>query len=101
MELVSARALGPDESGRFEDVEVLGDGLSGGAHAVPGDEAIADLEQGLAVAIGQLVQNRAPGSVRQRLEQVTHPATIGKSSLACQACVPCPHAKDFSGNSVG
>lgn len=84
MELVSTRALGPDQSGRFEHVEVLGDGLSRSAHTVPRDEPTADLEQSLAVAIGQLVQDRPPGSVGQRLEQVTHPDTIGKSLLACQ-----------------
>lgn len=47
----------------------------------------ADLEQGLAVTLGQLVQDDAPGSVAERFEQIgslTHRTFIGKSPLACQ-----------------
>jgi hypothetical protein len=38
----------------------------------------ADLEQRLTVAIGELVEDRAPSGIRQRLEDVSHAATIGK-----------------------
>ena len=45
------------------------------------DQAGADLEEGLTVAIGQLVQDRAPGRIRERLEDVAHAPMIGKYHL--------------------
>jgi hypothetical protein len=33
----------------------------------------ADLEEGLAIAFGQLVEDRAPGRIGEGLEDVAHP----------------------------
>jgi hypothetical protein len=53
--LVATSSFGGDESGFFEDREVLGDGLAGGAESVLHGQAGADLEQRLAVAVDELV----------------------------------------------
>jgi hypothetical protein len=75
---VAALAAPDDEAGVLEDVEVLGDGLTARAHAVPGDQPGAQLEQRLAVPVLQLVEDGAPGRVGEGLEHVAHGPTIGK-----------------------
>ena len=72
VELVAALAAGVEEAGGFEDVEVLGDGLAGGGQTVFHDEAGAELEEGLAVAVEELVEDGAPGGVGERVEDVGH-----------------------------
>ena len=87
VEGVAALAPPVDEPGRLEDVEVLGDRLSARGQAVGAHHAGAQLEQRLAVPLGEGVQQGPPGGVGQRLEQgvrVIHVPTIGKHSLACQ-----------------
>jgi hypothetical protein len=46
-------------------------------------QAGAELEQGLTVALGQLVEDRSPGRIGKGLEDVQVPI-ICKSLLACQ-----------------
>jgi hypothetical protein len=76
VELVAPRALGSDEAGTLEDVEMLGDRLPAGADAVFRRQAPTELEERLAVAIGQLVENRASGPVGQRPEQEFTPRRL-------------------------
>ena len=52
---------------------------------VPHDQPIADLEEGLAVAIGQFVEDLASGGIGQGLEHIAHAASIGKYVLAYQS----------------
>ncbi|GHH73107.1 hypothetical protein GCM10017673_29120 [Streptosporangium violaceochromogenes] len=47
-------------------------------------QADTDFEQGLAVALGQFVENGSPGGIGKGLEDIAHEEMIGKSSLACQ-----------------
>ena len=84
VELVPALATGPDQAGRLEHVEVLRDGLPRRPEAVFRCQPDAELEQGLAVAFGQLIEDRPTGGIRQRLEHVSHATMIGKQPLACQ-----------------
>ena len=72
VELVAACAAGGDQAGGLEDVEVLGDGLAGGAEVVLHGEARAELEEGLAIAVGQLVEDGAPRGVGERVVDVWH-----------------------------
>ena len=69
VEGVAALAPPVDEPGRLEDVEVLRDRLPARRQAVGAHHAGAQLEQGLAVPLGQGVQQGPPGGVGQRLEQ--------------------------------
>ena len=80
MELVPPLPPGVDQPGGLEDVEVLGDPLPRGGQAVLGGQPCADLEQGLAVALDQLVENRPSGRIGECLEHVDigHPGSIGK-----------------------
>jgi hypothetical protein len=48
------------------------------------DQPATDLEERLAIALGQLVENRAPGGIGQGLEHVAHGPSIGKRRLAYQ-----------------
>src|SRR5690606_39842481 len=84
VELVAPRATGADEPRGLEDLEVLGDRLPGRGELVTRGEAGADLEERLAVAVHELVEDRATGRVREGLEHVRHASTIGKYALACQ-----------------
>ena len=84
MELVATLAAHPDEAGVLEDVDVLAHGLSGGDAARLHRQAGTQLEQGLAVPLGQCVDDRASSGVSQRPKDITHDAMIGKRSLACQ-----------------
>ena len=69
MELRAARASRPDKAGRLEHVEVLGDGLPAASEPMARKKPMADLEERLAVAIGELVEDRPPCPVGQGLEQ--------------------------------
>ena len=60
---------------------MLGDGLPRRAEPVPGDQPGAQLEQRLAVPFLELVEDRAPGRVREGLEHVAHGLNIGKYHL--------------------
>jgi hypothetical protein len=83
--LVATSSFGGDESGVFEDGEVLGDGLAGGAESVLHGEAGTDLEQRLAVPVDELVEDGSTCRVVERLIQLgCHGQIIGKSALACQ-----------------
>jgi hypothetical protein len=77
--LVATSSFGGDESGVFEDGEVLGDGLAGGAESVLHGQAGADLEQRLAVPVDELVEDGSTCRVAQRLVQLgCHAHIIGK-----------------------
>ena len=66
----------------FEHVEVLRDRLPGRPETVLRGQPRAELEQRLAVALGQLIEDRPPGRIRQRLEDVAH-ATIDRQVTTC------------------
>jgi hypothetical protein len=57
---------------------VLGDGLPRRAEPVPAEQPVAQLEEGLAGPFLELVEDGAPGRVRERFEHIAHDATIGK-----------------------
>jgi hypothetical protein len=80
--LVAALPTSGDQTRALEDVEVLGDGLPGGAQAVLGGQPGAELEQRLTVPVQQLVEERTPSRVREGLEHIAHCHRIGKHSLA-------------------
>src|SRR5690606_28540735 len=84
VELVAPLATGADEPRGLEDLEVLGDRLPGRGELVARGEAGADLEERLAVAVHELVEDRATGRDRARHEHVRHASTIGKCTLARQ-----------------
>src|SRR5690554_1020167 len=78
MELVPALPCRVHQTRRLQHLQVLRDGLPGRGEPVLDRQPGADLEQGLAVALDQLVEDRPPGGIRERLEHVTHRATLGK-----------------------
>jgi hypothetical protein len=45
---------------------------------VPHDQPIADFEERLAIMLGQLVEDPAPGGIGQGLEYIAHIPMIGK-----------------------
>src|SRR5918995_4655530 len=61
------------ETGGLEHVEVLRDRLPRRAQAVLHDQPRADLEQGLSVALDELVQDRPPRGIGKCLEHVRQP----------------------------
>ena len=83
MELVPAVPARLDQAGLLEHVEVLRDRLAGHAQPVRGQPA-AQLEERLTVAVGQLVEDGAPGGRGQGVEDVGDADTIGKRTLACK-----------------
>jgi len=85
MELVPAFPPGGDKARALEHLEMLRDGLPGGAEAVFHRQSAAYLEQRLPVSLDELIEDRPPRRIGECLEQVTHrPMTIGKQELACQ-----------------
>lgn len=72
MEFVSPRTFGDHETNGFQQVEVLGDRLSGHPQAVFHRQPSAQLEQRLAIPVVQLVQNRPSRRRSQCFEDVTH-----------------------------
>src|SRR5262249_16288209 len=85
MELAPALPSGGQETGRFEDVEVLGDRLPRQPEPVLRRQSTAQLEQRLAVPLLQFVEDRPPGRCGQCFKNVAHAGMIRKSRLACQA----------------
>ncbi len=63
---------------------MLRDGLSSSAQPVVHGEPLADLEERLLGALGQLVDDHASSRIGQRPEDVAHPFKICKHLLACQ-----------------
>jgi len=76
VELVAALAAGAHEAGLLEDGEVLGDGLARGTQAVPVDQSRAEREQGLAVGVGELVEQGPPRRVGECAEHVAHEGDV-------------------------
>src|SRR5262249_60089421 len=86
VELIPALAPRFDQPCVLEDVEELRDRLPAGAQPMLVRQPGADLEQRLAIPLGQLVEARSPRRVGQGLEYVTQaPRMTGKLSLACPA----------------
>ena len=78
VELVAPLPAGADQADLLEHVEVLRDGLPGQAQLGLRGESCAQLEQRLAISLGQRVQD-VPASPRgECVEQVGHHSTIGK-----------------------
>src|SRR5215207_3306459 len=73
VELEPTLPAGAYETGGLEHVEVLRDRLPRRAQAVPHDQPRADLEQGLSVALDELVQDRSPRGIGKCLEHVRQP----------------------------
>jgi hypothetical protein len=63
---------------------VLRDRLPRGRDLVPHDQPIADLEERLAIAVGQLVEDLASRGIGQGFEHIAHIPMIGKQLLAYQ-----------------
>ena len=88
VERVAALVASADQARRHEQLDVLGDGLARHAELVLGRQARTQLEQGLPVALSELVEDGAAGRVGQRFEDVAHARPtapmIGKPLLACQ-----------------
>jgi hypothetical protein len=72
VELVAALPAGDDQAGGLQHVEVLGDRLAGGGEPMLHGQPRADLEQGLVVTVGQLVEDLPAGGVGQGVVHVTH-----------------------------
>jgi hypothetical protein len=72
VELVAPAAQAPEQARRLQHVEVLRDRLPGESEAMPCREAHAQFEECLAVALAQLVENRAPRRRNQGFENVAH-----------------------------
>ena len=72
VERVPTLVAGADQSGRHEEVDVLGNGLAGRAKLVFGRQPCAQLEQRLPIAVGELVKDCPSGGVGQCFEDVTH-----------------------------
>jgi len=70
MELVAAPALRSHQAGLLEYVEVLRNRLPAGADAVTHDQPTTDLEEGLAVAIGQFIEDCPSGWVGEGPEDL-------------------------------
>lgn len=84
VELVSPLFARRDQPGLLQYRQMLGYGLPGQTQLVSTRQADTDLEQGLTVALGQLVENGPPGGIGKGFEDITHAGIIGKSILACQ-----------------
>ena len=95
MKFVATFASGADQSGFFENIEVLRDGLSRWRELVFHGEPCADLKKGLSISVCQFVQDRSARRVSNRLEQVGHETMLGKELLACQ---PHSHSPDLGRN---
>jgi hypothetical protein len=72
VELGSSTTFGHDQPSRLEDAEVLGDRLAREAEAMSHREQGTDLEECLAVARRQLVEDQTPGLVVESAEHIGH-----------------------------
>ena len=77
VELVPAFAFDPNQTGGLEHLEVLRDRLTRRVDPVLHQQATTELEQGLTVALGQLIEDRPPGGIGKSLEHVQNDK-IGK-----------------------
>src|SRR6185369_3472171 len=94
VELVPALSPGPDEPSLLEDVEVLRDRLAGRSEAVVADQPDAELEQRLAIALLQLIEDRPAGRVGQGLVEIAHHA----DDRQAQTCVSTSRAGQQTGS---
>jgi len=78
VELVPSLAPAAHQARRLEHRKVLRNGLSRQSEPVLHRQTGAELEQRLAVAVGELVEDRAPGRRRKRMEDITDVWIIGK-----------------------
>ena len=78
VELVTAIPAGVHQARCLEQIEVLRDRLPRGRDLMPHDQPIADLEECLAIAIGQFVEDLASSGIGQGLEHIAHAHSIGK-----------------------
>lgn len=78
MQFGATGALGTNEACLFEHREMLRDGLPGHPDPVMHGESAAYLEQALAIALRQLVQDQSPGRVGKRVKDIAHTQTIRK-----------------------
>lgn len=76
VELVSPFSSAGHETHRFQDFEVLGDGLPGQPQVAPHCQPGADLEEGLTVSVDQFIENRPPGRRCERLKKITHKENV-------------------------
>ena len=72
VELVAALPPRSDEPCLLEDIEVLGDRLTGRVEAVVADQPDAELEQRLAIALSQLIEDRPAGRVGECLVEIAY-----------------------------
>src|SRR5690606_23607432 len=77
-------AVCADEADLLQHLEVLGHGLPGEDQVVVVAQAVAELEEGLHVALGERVEDRSPRRSRQGIEDVCHTSRLGKRRLACK-----------------
>src|SRR5918998_165910 len=84
VELVAALAPDADEAGLLQDVEVLRDRLPRRSDAVLRQQPAAELEQRLAVALFQLVEDRPPRRIRKRLEHI-HDVEEHRQAATCMS----------------
>lgn len=79
MEFVPAVPARGHQTGGRQHVQMLRNRLPARCELVAHGEPCAELEQGLAVAIGQFVEDRPTRGVGKRLEDIAaHTLTIGK-----------------------
>lgn len=72
VELVATLAPGPNQPGRLQHREVLGNGLPRQAQSLPHGQPGAELEERLAVTVTKLVENGPARGRSQGLEDVRH-----------------------------
>jgi hypothetical protein len=72
MELVPPLPFRGDQPRLLQDFQVLRDRLPGGGETVLHRETRTDLEQRLAIALDELVQDRPPGGICEGPEHVAH-----------------------------
>src|SRR5215207_9763487 len=74
------------EAGRFEHLQVLRDPLARRAEAVLHREPRAQLEEGLAIAFDELVEDRSPRRIGERLEHVAHARNDRQAYTCLSTC---------------
>jgi len=100
VELVATLAARPDQAGCLQDVEVLRYGLARRADAVTHDQSRTDLEEGLAVAIGQLVENRPSRGVGEGPKDLVAVGCVGHSLRICKWLLACQPRRTAAGASL-
>ena len=84
VELVSPLLTGRDQPGLLQHRQMLRDGLPSQAQLMSARQANTDLEQGLTITLGQLIEDDPPSGVGKSRAAIAHTKTIGKSLLSCQ-----------------